>query len=254
MAANAAQTVLDGVEQHSLARSLALHLGPGLLILAFFVVAGPLVVSLGYPSLMALFVAIAVVLIPCELGYLLYLGYRANGRLSLEGIVVYREPTPAWQRGLLALTLLGWSGLGMSIATGLVDNALIERFFSWLPEWFFINGFASHAGDYSRQALWATWMAGLVLNGVLGPWVEELYFRGYLLPRMAWLKGWAPAANTLLFSLYHFFTPWQNVGRIVAFTPMFYVVWWKRDIRIGMFAHMLGNTIGMLGWVGLMLR
>ncbi|HOR00475.1 MAG TPA: CPBP family intramembrane metalloprotease [Anaerolineae bacterium] len=253
MAANTLQTVLADVEQHSLGRSLVLHLLPGLLILAFFVAIAPLVVSLGYPSLMALLLAITVVLIPLELGYLLYLGYRANGRLSLQGIVVYREPTPFWQRVLMALLLWGWAGLGIAV-TGPVDKVLIERFFSWLPEWFFINGFVAHAGDYSRQALWTTWIVGMVFNGVLGPWVEELYFRGYLLPRLAWLKGWAPAVSVLLFSLYHFFTPWQNVGRIVAFGPMVYTVWRKKDIRIGLFSHMLGNVSGLLGWVGLLLR
>ncbi len=254
MAAHTSQTVLSGIEQHSLGRSLVLHLLPGLLILAFFVIAGPLVVSLGYPSLMTLLLAIALVLIPFELGYLYYLGYRANGRLSLQGIVVYREPTPFWQRAVLVLCLLGCSGLSMAIIAGPIDRVLIERLFSWLPEWFFINGFATHPADYSRQALWATWIAGLVINGVLGPCVEELYFRGYLLPRLAWLKGWAPAVNVLLFSLYHFFTPWQNIGRILAFTPMAYAVWWKKDIRIGLFTHILGNIFSVLAWTGLLLR
>jgi len=30
----------------------------------------------------------------------------------------------------------------------------------------------------------------------------------------------------VLFSLYHFFTPWQNVGRILGLLPMVYAVWW----------------------------
>jgi membrane protease YdiL (CAAX protease family) len=44
--------------------------------------------------------------------------------------------------------------------------------------------------------------------------VEEMYFRGYLLPRISRLGAWAPLVNTVLFSLYHLFTPWLNVGRI----------------------------------------
>ena len=44
--------------------------------------------------------------------------------------------------------------------------------------------------------------------------VEEMYFHGYLLPRISRLGAWAPLVNTVLFSLYHFFTPWLNVGRI----------------------------------------
>ena len=44
--------------------------------------------------------------------------------------------------------------------------------------------------------------------------VEEMFFRGYLLPRISRLGAWAPLVNTVLFSLYHLFTPWLNVGRI----------------------------------------
>jgi membrane protease YdiL (CAAX protease family) len=76
--------------------------------------------------------------------------------------------------------------------------------------------------------------------------VEELYFRGYLLPRIPASKQWAPLINVLLFSLYHFFSPWQNVTRIVALIPFVYAVAWKRNIRIGMWAHCLMNTLGMI--------
>jgi membrane protease YdiL (CAAX protease family) len=86
----------------------------------------------------------------------------------------------------------------------------------------------------------------LLANGIAGPVVEELYFRGYLLPRIARLGGWAPVLNMVLFSLYHFFTPWNNVGRIVALLPMVYATWWKRNIYLGMAVHVLWNIGGML--------
>jgi hypothetical protein len=50
----------------------------------------------------------------------------------------------------------------------------------------------------------------------------------------------------VLFSLYHFFTPWQLVGRILVLLPMVYAVWWRRNIYIGMVVHCLGNTVTML--------
>ena len=65
-------------EQHSGARTVVLHLLPGALITAFYAGAAPLVRSLGFPSLMAIFLAIAFVLIPFELGYLIYQA-RTNG-------------------------------------------------------------------------------------------------------------------------------------------------------------------------------
>jgi inner membrane protein involved in colicin E2 resistance len=85
------------VEQHSLVQSIVLHLLPGVLILLFYIITAPLAEKLGFPSGTALFVAIGVVLIPFELGYLLYQGRKRNGTLSLKGIVLFREPMPWWQ-------------------------------------------------------------------------------------------------------------------------------------------------------------
>ena len=85
-----------------------------------------------------------------------------------------------------------------------------------------------------------------MFNGIAGPVVEELYFRGYLLPRMPWSQGWTPLINALLFSLYHFFSPWQNITRIVAFIPLVYAVSWKRNIYLSLFTHCTCTTLIML--------
>ena len=115
--------------------------------------------------------------------------------------------------------------------------------FSWLPDSFF---FAEDFARYSTTALLITWVFGLVVNAVAGPIVEELYFRGYLLPRISRFGAWAPLVNTVLFSLYHFWTPWQNVGRVVGLLPMVYAVWWKRNIYVSIGAHVLGNVSTMV--------
>jgi membrane protease YdiL (CAAX protease family) len=41
--------------------------------------------------------------------------------------------------------------------------------------------FAEDFTRYSTAALLITWTFGLVVNGIAGPVVEEMYFRGYLL-------------------------------------------------------------------------
>lgn len=79
--------------------------------------------------------------------------------------------------------------------------------------------------------------------------VEELYYRGYLLPRVSRLGKWAPLINTVLFSLYHFTSLWQNPSRIIAFLPMVYAVWWKRNIYLGILVHcalIVFNSLGIL--------
>jgi uncharacterized protein len=229
-------------EQHAIGRSVVLHLLPGALITLFFALTAPVARGLGFPSLLAILLAIPFVVIPFELGYLLREGMRRNGRLSLEGIVVYREPVPFWQFVLLVVGLFLWSAVGFGLI-GLLDSTLVEALFRWLPDWFFLD---EDLSGYARPVLLVTWALGLVANGLAAPVVEELYFRGYLLPRISRFGGWAPLINTVLFSLYHFFTPWQLLGRILALVPMVYVVWWRRNIYIGMAVHCLGNTVTML--------
>jgi hypothetical protein len=56
--------------------------------------------------------------------------------------------------------------------------------------------------------------------------------------------SWAPLVNVVLFSLYHFWTPWNFLSRVVLLAPMVYLVRWKRNIYIGMIAHCLLNLIG----------
>jgi hypothetical protein len=93
---NINQTLTDP-KQHSLAKSIILHLLPGLLILLFYIVTAPIANKMGFPSIIALLIAIGVVLIPFELGFLLYQGKKENGTLSLKGIVLLREPMPWWR-------------------------------------------------------------------------------------------------------------------------------------------------------------
>ncbi len=231
--------IADG--QHSVARTLVLHLLPGGLMVAFYVLAAPLVRGLGFPSLMAIYLAILFVLIPFELGYLFYRA-RKDGT-SLGNVVLYREAVSRGQFVVLVLGLLAWSSIFYVLIYPPLDVFFIENVFSWLPDSFFL---AEDFASYSTTALVITWVLGFVVNGIAGPVVEEIYFRGYLLPRISRFGVWAPLVNTVLFSIYHFFTPWQNVGRILGLLPMVYAAWWKRSIYVSMGAHVLGNVSVML--------
>ena len=225
-------------EQHSAARTLVLHLLPGVLFVAFYTAVAPGVRGFGFPSLMAIYLAIVFVLIPFELGYLIYQA-RKQGT-SLGSIVLYRQPVPKGQFVLLVGALFVWGIISYPLLSPL-DTFFMENTFSWLPGWFF---FAEDFAQYSTPALLITWIFGLIVNGITAPVVEEMYFRGYLLPRISRLGAWAPLANTVLFSLYHFFSPWQNVSRIIQFLPTVYAVRWKRSVYVSIAVHELGNLAG----------
>jgi membrane protease YdiL (CAAX protease family) len=141
------------------------------------------------------------------------------------------------------LVVAGILGFGLA---GVVEQPIRDALFGWLPGWYVDPLSTDDIGRYSTTAWTITLGAYVVLNVLAGPVVEELYFRGYLLPRMAQFGHWAPLVNTILFSLYHFWSPWQFLSRIAGVTPFAYAVWRKRNVYLGAVVHVLLNGIGTL--------
>jgi membrane protease YdiL (CAAX protease family) len=229
-------------EQHSLPRSLVLHLLPGAALFCFVLVAA----TAGIPAILALLVGIALVVVPIELGYLLYRGKRQAGRWSVWEVVDYREPISARRIVVWAVPLVAWFIAMLFLSVAVLDQRIADGLFSWYPEP--VREFASFEGD----ATYATWVvavvfaAAFVINGIVGPVVEELYFRGHLLPRIDRFGRGAPVLNAVLFSLYHLWTPWQNIGRILGLLPWIYTVWRKRSLALSMAIHISVNCIFLL--------
>ncbi|MFL5641175.1 MAG: type II CAAX prenyl endopeptidase Rce1 family protein, partial [Chloroflexota bacterium] len=141
---------------------------------------------------------------------------------------------------LIVLAFLGF-GLHMPI-----EPTLIDGLFGWLPGWFVAPIDPDRVGDFTRNAWIVTIAAYVAINGLLGPIVEELYFRGFLLPRMERFGRWAPLLNVTLFSLYHFWSPWQLIARIVGIGPTVYAVRATRNVWLGAVVHCSLNTLGVL--------
>jgi membrane protease YdiL (CAAX protease family) len=235
------QPVVDhGVEPHSIRRSIVLHLLPGGLLLVFFVLATPLARHLGLPALFALILGELLVLIPFELGVLFYEGKKRNGKFSLTGIVVYRERISLGQYFLWIPLLVVWTGICLVLLSPL-DDFFIKTLFSWLPEWFIRS-------DISGYSIAIKIVAAVMfaVSNITAAIVEELYFRGYLLPRLSRLQGWAPLINTWLFSLQHFFSPWRYLFIFLGVLPQAYVVYTKRNIYLGIIAHSLLNLLSAI--------
>lgn len=239
------------VKQHSISKTVILHLLPGAVGTVAYSIIAPILMKSGYPSLLGILIAAAVVILPLELGYLLYQTRKNNGSSLMEGVVLYRKALPKWQYVVIPLGLVVWGFLVTGI-TPLLDNVIAKAWFSWLPDWFFIFDINQLQG-YSRPALLVTFWVGLIVNGLVLPTVEEFYFRGYLLPRLESFGNWAPLINTSLFSLYHFWTPWQNISRIILLLPWVYVAWRKQNIFLIIITHCTANILGWLLTWGLIL-
>jgi membrane protease YdiL (CAAX protease family) len=239
------------IKQHSILKSIILHLLPGAAGTILYVIITPILMANGYPSLLGILIAAATIILPIELGYLFYEASKVNGNFSLKGIVLYREALPKWQYVAIPLGLIIWGFLSTGI-TPLLDNTIAKSWFSWLPEWYFIFNL-EQLQSYARNALLVTFWVGLIVNGLVLPFVEELYFRGFLLPGLDRFGKWAPLINMSLFSLYHFWTPWQAISRIILLLPWVYVTWRKRNIYLIIITHCAANVIGWLLTWGLIL-
>jgi membrane protease YdiL (CAAX protease family) len=235
----------DQIEKHSTTQSVILHLLPGILVGCFYFLARQPVANMGYPSIVTLILAYAFILIPVELGYLLYQGKKRTGRFTLREIISYRNSIPWWQ-------YLVWV-LIISIATGAiftflkpVDAFLQERLFFWMPD---VN--YGLDGNYSRQTLIVTYSLFFIFVTFLSPLVEELFFRGYLLPRM---KGkLATLFHSLLFAAQHVLTPWRVITRTLALLPLVYGVK-KKNIYVGIIVHILVNLLDLATGIAFIIK
>ena len=225
------------IEKHSIIQSIILHLFPGILMGIFYFLIRQPVQEFGYPSIFALILAIIFVLVPVELGYLLYKGKQATGRYTLDGLISYRTPIPWWQSTLWILIVLVLMG-GIFTVLKPVDNILIGKLFFWMPT--LDSGLD---GSYSKTALIVTDSIFSIFGVIVGPLVEELYFRGYLLPRIP--VKYSELFHSFLFAVYHVFTPWMVITRIIGMLPLIIAVK-KKNIYIGIVAHILLNSFDVI--------
>lgn len=232
--------------QFSLGKLILLNLLPGILIAAFYSLIVKTVSLAGYPRLVALGIASILILIPVELGIILYYSKKTTGEFSISKMIEYREKI-SWKEYMVYVPILFiWAGIAFA-ATKSIGALLFDKLFYWIPNWYLLNeDFAS----FSKGGLIAAFLTCLFLTGIVAPIVEELYFRGFLLPRMSWMGKFAPIVNTILFAAYHFWSPWMIITRILALFPMVHIVKQKRNIYIGIIMHcmlnILGDAIGIL--------
>lgn len=240
-------------EQPSLPLVVVLHLLPGALgVAAYVVLAGP-VKDAAYPALAAFLLAAGLVILPVELG-ILWLA-RGRARAGGETLIPYREPLPLRSWAWLVPALLV-AAILLSVIVATVDTIVGQRLSAWLPAWSALgDGLQPLAGKpvdvatvghYSTSVWTVTLGAYMLLDGVAEPIVEELYFRGWLLPRLDRLGRWAPFVNVVLFSLYHFWLPVQFLSRLAAILPVAYAVRWRRNVYLGMVVHISLNIVGGL--------
>jgi len=236
-------------DRHSLPLSIALHLVPGALIVAvYLLLAEPFVQAIGYPVFLGWAIALCVVLGPLMAG-LYWLGRQRNGRYSLRGVLHYTgKPLPRAKLLKLTIPLFLWM-LVVSTALTPLDKFVFDHFFTWLPYADAGGSATAYIDGDGRSVMLITLAICLPLTGISLPLIEEFYFRGFLMPRLAHLGNWAPVLSTVLFSLYHFWAPWTFVSKLIFFSPGPWFVWKKQDIRLSIGMHVGTTAISMVGGI-----
>lgn len=234
------------IERHSITKSIFLHLIPGVLVGLVYFLFAPVVKLYGFPTVMALIISGILVLLPFELGFILYQKKRKGEKLFGETIK-YLKPLKFWQFILWVAAIFFAAGL-LFKAFGFTTE-FIMKFFHWIPSNYMLS--MGLSGEFTKLNLIITYMCFLVFIVLILPAVEEIYFRGYLLPRMPEkLKGCVIPIHSTLFALYHTWTPWLIVTRTVGVLPLIYLVKRKENIYLGIAAHCIINSIDFI--VGLL--
>ena len=161
----------------------------------------------------------AVTMVSIELGIILFDSKRQFGRPSLKSAFADYQKLPVWQIILFGMLFFGVAGIA-SVTIQPLENSLMSglrtNLLSLLP-----TGFDWTNVDYLKSFSKATLIFTCIFYGVfnifLGPITEELFFRGYLTSHFKRQNIGTPILIAVLFSLYHFWLPFNNFFRIVIF-------------------------------------
>jgi len=200
------------------------------------------------PSLLLFFLLALLILFPIEILVVCFASKKAFGRYSLKSAFTNHQKLPWWQIALLGSLAWLFAGL-MAFTIAPLENLLFApisiRLSGLLPAYFDWTIF-EYLENYTRSTLVLTAVVVIIFNGFVGPITEELFFRGYLTARISRFGKFAPLIITVLFSLYHFWLPFNNLFRIIAFFPAFYITWKKRNIFISIVTHCLSNIFSTI--------
>lgn len=161
-----------------------------------------------------------VILLPMELGMILSASKKEYGACSLKSAVEGQEKLALWKIVLIAFVFFGIAGL-LSAFVAPIENQIFS---------------------VARSNLLSNLPVGF-------DWTEELFFRGYLTSHYK-MQGWfTPILIAILFSFYHFWLPFNNVFRILAFAPVAYVAYKKKNIYISICFHCLCNLFSVVSFM-----
>lgn len=190
-------------------------------------------------------------LVPMELGVIMSASKKEYGAYSLKSAFAGQEKIAVWKMLVIAFVFFVIAGL-LSIFVAPIENQIFATMRSNvldnLPMGFDWTNY-EYMKSFSKPIRILTCVCYGIFNVLIGPITEELYFRGYLTSHYKKQSPITPIFITVLFSLYHFWLPFNNGFRIVAFIPVVYVAYKKKNLYISIYFHCLCNLFSVVGFV-----
>lgn len=192
-----------------------------------------------------------IILVPMELGMIISASKKEYGTCSLKSALGGTEKLTLWKIVLIAFVFLGVAGL-LSAVVAPLENQFFSKIratvLNNLPIGFDWTNY-EYIKSFSKPTLIFTCVYYCIFNVLIGPIIEELFFRGYLTSHYKKQGVLTPILIAVLFSLYHFWLPFHNIFRILAFAPVAYVAYKKKNIYISIWFHCMCNLFSVVGFV-----
>ncbi len=206
------------------------------------------------PPLFCFVLISLLVLAPLEIITLLRENKKETGKIGIRCALTYNRKMHKGKAILLVVVLFCIAGIASKLVGGWENAFTMPIVNKFVPDYFIVENFVNQLDLYPKYLIIITVVLFVIANSLVLPIAEELYFNGYMLPRLQRFKGFAPVIVTVIFSLYHFWSPWQNIRRIIGVLPYVYVVWKKENIYFGIIVHCLCNLVGSIEMVFMVLQ
>lgn len=240
---------MKNTAQLGLGKTIAMVFGLTGLFTALYLMAGIRLPQL--PTLLILCILGVLFLIPAEWFLIVRQSKKDYGKYSLASARAGQEKQPVLKILFFALMLFGVAGI-FSFTILPLENMLLfplrEKLLSFLPVGFDWNNI-EHIKSFPKNIVTATCVVYFIFNVFIGPITEEFFFRGYLTAYNSKYGKWTPVIITVIFSLYHFWLPFQNVFRIMIFLPMAYISYRKKSLYICMASHIFCNLFTTISFI-----
>ena len=185
---------------------------------------------------------VGLVLLRCE-------GYRMSINALRDRICLHWPK--GWKAWVLAVIVF-FLGMSLSVAVGPINSMLASVPGFTPPEWWpaasnptvKVDSTADIFYDINLEGNYLFILLYFVIGLVFNIFGEEIYYRGFLLPRMRGTFGkWDWVANSVLFTLKHVYQRWLFPGILVGGLCFAFAAGPLGSLPLAMVYHWIGNFL-----------